>query len=198
MKDFAQHALVLFSDKAKYLDSYGGYKQSYLKALANLTVALSNNDIRMLCLCSDPLAVNLWREVEFDADWQDVDDIGGMYFIHNNSDTPNFERSVSIPDNIRELLDRRIPIERGITPERRAFLMNKRVAIAEKELIRQNKLVFVFGSAYRAYQKEDDGRACVLINNQFIPTLKLSGHDSPIAAFMGFPTANLALTDWRF
>lgn len=198
MKGFANHALVLFSDPAKYAESYSGYKQAYMKSLANLQVALSRAEIPMLCLCSDPLAVKLWRDVQFDADWQDVDDIGGMYFIHNNSSVPEFERSVPVPDAVKEMLDKKVPIERHITPEQRAYYMSKRVPLAEKAIIKVSKLVFCFGNYYKPTPKPDDGRACILINNQFIPTLKLSGFDSPISAFLGFPSANLALTEWRF
>lgn len=175
------------------------YKQAYLKALANLQVMLEREETRMLCLCSDPLAVKLWRETGFQASWADVDDIGGMYFIHRNSDTPDFSPyDVPISDALKELLDKKFPIERGLSAERRAYVMGKRIALAEKEIIKSNKLIFCFGSAYKPAPKPDDGRAVILINNQFIPTLKLSGYDSPISMFLGFPTAHLSMTDWRF
>lgn len=198
MRGFTERALVLFSDPVKYDESLSYYRSEYRKALMALQIALSWADIKMACLCSDPLAVRLWSSLSFDTDWFDVEDVGGMYFIHNNSDTPNFTRSIPISDALKEMLDKKVPIPRGITPEHRAFLTGKRVTIAEKFIITQEKLVFCFGNAYKTYPRANDGRACIQINNQFIPSLKLSGFDAPIAPFLNFDTANLALTEWRF
>lgn len=194
MRGFADYALVLFSDYGKYAEASSEYRRHYMAAVKNLFAYLKSQQLWIRCLVTDPLACVLVGEFS-EVEWQATENPGGLYFMYNNMRHFHIA-SEKLPKEIVAAMDAKYPIERGITKEMRMNLVSKRVAIAEKALIKQAKAVFCFGSAFKTYPKENDGRAVISINNQFIPSLKLSGNDAPIGSFLNVPWGNLSLTDW--
>lgn len=195
MRGFAPYALVLLSDPAKYKDAYGGYKHEYKASLDNLFEYLRSIEMPVRCLTTDPLASALLYYNE-DITWCDTEDAGGMYFMYNNCGLQRHDKTLPLDQATVDLLKKKFPVERGINAERRAFLVSKRVALAEKELIRKSKVIFCFGSLFKPAAKANDGRAVCLIDSQFVPTMLLSGERTIINEFLGLQEANLPLMKW--
>lgn len=196
MKGFSDTTLILFSDPRKYVEATGLWRRQYALAVSNLLQYLSDKDTWVRCLITDPLSVSLIDKETRGVEWYATENPGGMYFITHNSSAPDDLPMVKLQSDIVELLDKKFPIERGCTVEERGYRTSKRVSLAEKTLIQRSKCIFCFGKLFNPHPKENDGRAVIFINNQFIPTLKLSGHDAPISSFLDVPWGNLALTEW--
>lgn len=196
MKGFSESTLILFSDPHKYKEATGMWRRQYLQSVENLLKYLSDKDTWVRCLITDPLSTVLLKPETPGVEWYATENAGGMYFITHNTSTPDNYPVVKLDAGIAETLDKKHPIERGCTFEERAYKTSKRVALAEKAIIQQSKCIFCFGKLFNPHPKENDGRAVIYINNQFIPTLKLSGNDAPISSFLDVPWGNLALTEW--
>lgn len=194
MQGFTDKALVLLSQPDKFQEASGFYRNDYMTAVVNLLAYLHSVDITPVCLVTDGLAVKLLNALDCIV-WQATEDAGGMFYIKSNVH-PYKEPTAQLPANIKQVLDTKHPIERGMSMTERGVIEVKRVALAEKELIKSFNCVFVFGNLFKVRPKPEDGRAIFSINNQFIPTLKLSGYDAPINSFLGVPWGNLALTEW--
>lgn len=194
MKGFADYTLILLSEPEKFQDASSMWREDYALALDNILKYLRQQNTWIRVLATDVLAAHLLTKYD-DIEWQATEGPGGMYYLRTNRYVPGKD-FVKLPDDILKTLDEKYPIERGMLPEFRHLCTQKRVAMAEKELIHRARAVFCFGKAYRTYPKPDDGRAVISINNQFIPSLKLSGNDAHIGAFLNIPWGNMALTEW--
>ncbi len=196
MRGFASSALILLPSMEDYTEAYGGYKEQLHKAVRNLLTYLKAMEITPTFFVTDQLATTLYAN-EAGVAWQATENPGGMYFLQNNMNIPVFERLRPIPPVCLQDIDKKFPVERGLSGAQRQYTEAKRVNRAEKLIIETQPVVFMFGKQYSLRSKPDDGRALFFINSQFIPKLKLSGYDANINAFLGFPGANMALTEWR-
>lgn len=195
MRGFSRNALILMQDPKKFQESYGGYKEQYITAVKNLLLYLASVDIEPYFLSTDTLAYTLFKDLQ-GVSWYATENPGGMYFMQNQCGLPKLEPIIPLDPNILSAIDKKFPLERGMEANHRWFVMSKRVAMAEKEIIKQQKAVFVFGSLYKPRTKPDDGKAIVSVNTQLAPKLTLSGYDANINAFLNFPRANMTLTEW--
>lgn len=194
MKGFADYALVLLSERQKYMEASGLWRNQYVQALDNLIKYLHRNDIWIRFLATDPLAQLLLDGNEL-VEWQATENTGGMYFLNTQGGVPRHQY-IKLPTEVEEAMNKKFPIERGLNTERRMYLTDKRVALAEKSLIGQAQCVFCFGKLFRPKSSPEDGRAIISINNQFIPSLKLSGYDTSPSLFFDATWGNLSLTEW--
>lgn len=196
MRGFATQALILLPALDKYQEYYGGYKAQFDKAVRTLVDYLHSVDIEPCFLATDPVAYSEYTGLE-GVRWLATENSGGIYFMQTNAGLPKLPTLTNIPDAVLKELDTKFPIERGLSVDQRWYRESKRVALAEKLIIAQNTVVFLFGNQYRLRAKENDGRALFFINQQFIPKFKLSGNDANITAFLGIPNANMSITEWR-
>ncbi len=196
MKGFTSDALILLPAYEDYKEAYGGYKEQLQLSVENIISYLKSVEITPVFLTTDPLAGILYAERD-DLTWLATENPGGMYFIQKNLHVPAYTNTVPLAPEYLQDLDKKFPVERGCTIQQRCFVESKRVNRAEKLLIAAHKVVFLFGKQYNLRSKPDDGRALFFINSQFIPKLKLSGYDANINSFLGFPRANMAITEWR-
>lgn len=196
MRGFATQALILLPAMEKYQEYYGGYKAQFDKAVHNLVDYLHSVDIEPCFLATDPVAYSEYTGLE-GVRWLATENSGGIYFLQTNAGLPQLPDLTPISDALLKEVDAKFPVERGMTVEQRWFTESKRVNLAEKLIIAQHTVVFLFGNQYSLRPKQNDGRALFFINQQFIPKFKLSGNDANIVAFLGIPNANMSITEWR-
>ena len=196
MRGFATQALILLPSMEKYSEYYGGYKLQFHTAIKTLVDYLHSVDIEPCFLATDTVAYSEFAELE-GVRWLATENSGGRYFLQSQCSVPELSPLAEVPESVLKELDKKFPVERGLTVEQRWFVESKRVNMAEKLIIAQNSVVFLFGNQYSLRPKQNDGRALFFVNQQFIPKFKLSGNDANITAFLSIPNANMSITEWR-
>ena len=196
MKGFAPQALILLPAQDKYNEYYGGYKAQFHAALDKLIAYLISVDTEPCFLLTDPVAMSIFQDRK-DVRWVATENQGGLYFLKSNCGLQDVENLTPIAQSVIEQVDKKFPVERGLSVEQRWYLETKRVDLAERLLISQYQAVFLFGNQYTLRPKQDDGRALFFVNSQLVAKLKLSGNDANIASFLGIENANMSITEWR-
>lgn len=194
MQGFTPNALLLLPQSDKFNQASSFYKKDFKLAMENLVSYLAKRNITPQCFITDELAFALFKD-DTRFQWLSPEDRAGTFYLQNR-DIGKGVNAIPVNSDIKAIIDKRVPVERGTSFVERGVKVQKRVSIAEREIIKQAHCVFVIGNQYKGYHKDNDGRAVFYINSQFIPTLKLSGNDSPIASFLAIDWGNLALTEW--
>ena len=190
MQGFTDRALICFSDVDKYNSATSMWRSWYQKSLDNLCARLALDNITPCVMYTDPLALVLKHSCEVLA----TSDRADMFFMATHG-MPKLA-TTPLDKRIVDLLNKKFPTERGITADARGYLIGKRTALAERELLKEFKLVIAFGTLYKPKTKDGDERAIITVSQQFIPHLKLSGFDAQIGAFMQYPGATAPMYDW--
>lgn len=194
MRGSADYALILMSDLKSFKEATGTYRNQYRDAIGNLLAYLRSIEMPARFLLTDPLAehMGLFDENQVIATVEPGDVFFMQRYCIVKPVTP-----LPLPRETAAEMRRKFPIERGIPDYTRLQILQKRAAFGEKAIINASTAIFVFGKQFRPKSKPEDGRAVFFINQQFIPTLKLSGFDAPIASYLQVPYGNLALSEWR-
>lgn len=191
MRGFASNALLLFSDMNQVMESHS-FAGNYKLAVNNLLIYLDSVGIGHDCFISDELAFNLALPK---TRWIATGASEDIFFMTKFCNVPSYDL-VPLRDDLCQLIRDKHPLKRGMSQQERAKIIQKRVELAEKQLISSYQLVIVFGKNYRVKTREDDGRAVIHVKKGFIPTLELSGKEVPINDFLQLPYGNLTLLEW--
>lgn len=190
MQGFTDRALILFSDINKYYDATSEWRTRYQQSLDNLVARLTLDNIQPCVLYTDALALVLKHNAKVYA----TSDPSDMFFMKTHG-MPELD-TVPLAKDIVDSIRKKYPIDKGITTEARGYIVEHKTAMAEREIIKSFKLIFVFGSLYKPKTKPGDDRAVITISQQFIPFLKLSGYDAQVGAFLQYPGATSPMYDW--
>lgn len=193
MRGFTDKALILLSSPKQYAEGSDTYHYDYKLAVHNIIHYLQSMGIKHDCLITDYLATQMDMQ---NPNWLATGAPEDMFFLRTYCGVPDYPIK-NLPPELMTTIRKKYPVERGLLPKDRYYIVAKRVKYAEQALMQRYSFIVVFGNEFHVKTKPEDGKAILTVHEKkFYTSLTLSGETIPINDFLQIPYANLYLSDW--
>lgn len=200
MRGFCHKGVILFPKVESYEYKEDLYKINLAKAVKAIIQYLKEKDIAVGALTTDETAILVNPA---DVYWMQTLPDEDAFFVKNNCENMglNFTQLEKYEDLYKDAR-LQLPVARGLSPEQRFEIVNKRNDMITKKLLEDAKLIVHFTvpnfSAYKVKPKEMDGKIFLVVNsNNFMLKCYLNGHETDSIPLLEVPYANRPLHQWE-